>query len=230
MMLSRVRFVAVLMAVFALVGCDQMQGSGGVVVMDVRAVAQATGQDEDIQVKASEFRDNLMLQLQQLAADLDGQLNAERAKAGEKPTAEVTQRLQQMNMQARQQIGEAQQLAQQQATEMETNLVLEFRDALLPIVEKIAASKKARVVLSEDAYVFWSDDAVDITDEVIAAWSAANPEAAAPEAAAPAAAVPAAPAAPATAPAAPAAPAVPAAAPGDSGAAPAESIAPPAAE
>ena len=63
-----------------LVGCDQMPASGGsgggVAVMDLAAVAKATGQDEVIRLEADAARAELGAQLQALASNLDQQISA----------------------------------------------------------------------------------------------------------------------------------------------------------
>ena len=159
-----------------LVGCDQMPASGGsgggVAVMDLAAVAKATGQDEVIRLEADAARAELGAQLQALASNLDQQISAEREKIGIAPSEADAQRLQEMTMQARQQINNAQVQAQNQASQIEGDLVAEFRDRISPLAENIAKERGASAVLASDAYLFWFDPANDITDEVIAAWQA----------------------------------------------------------
>jgi len=159
-----------------LVGCDQMPASGGsgggVAVMDLAAVAKATGQDEVIRLEADAARAELGAQLQALASNLDQQISAEREKIGIAPSEADAQRLQEMTMQARQQINNAQVQAQNQASQIEGDLVAEFRDRISPLAENIAKERGASAVLASDAYLFWFDPANDITDEVIAAWRA----------------------------------------------------------
>ena len=55
------------------------------------AVAQATGQDEVIRMKAEANRQEMMGQLQQTAMMLDEQIAAEREKFGDTPTEEQEQ-------------------------------------------------------------------------------------------------------------------------------------------
>ena len=69
-------------------------------------------------------------------------------------------------MQARQQINNAQMQAQNQASQIEGDLVAGFRDQLSPLAEKIAKEKGASAVLASDSYLFWFDPAADITDEL----------------------------------------------------------------
>ena len=159
-----------------LVGCNQMPGGAsggqGVVIMDLAAIANATGQDEVIRQESDAARAELGAQLQALAASLEQQISAEREKIGITPTAQDSQRLQELTMQARQQINNAQMQAQNQASQVEVELVAAFRDRVAPLAERIAKEKGASAVLAADAYLFWFDPAIDITDEVIAAWRA----------------------------------------------------------
>jgi Skp family chaperone for outer membrane proteins len=167
-------FILVLVAsTFLISGCDQISvGGSDVVIIDLTAVAKATGQDEVIRLKAEAARDELTVQLQQLIQGLEQQLADERAKMGDNPSPEQAQVFQQLNIQARGQLTDAQAQAQAQATQIEQALVAEFRDSVSPLAEEIARGMGASAVLAADPYLFWFDPAVDITDEVIAAWRA----------------------------------------------------------
>jgi Skp family chaperone for outer membrane proteins len=164
-----------LVAALFVSACDQGPagaGGGGIAIMDLSAIAKATGQDEAIRQDAETARAELSAQLQQLATNLEQQLAAEREKVGISPSEADQQRLQEMTMQARQQISNAQMQAQSQASLMEQELVTAFRDKLTPLAEEIAKAKGASAVLAADSYLFWFDPTIDITDEVIAAWRA----------------------------------------------------------
>jgi len=167
-------FVLVLLAsVFLISGCDQMSGGkSDIAIMDLGVIAEATGQDEAIRAEAEATRNALATQLQQFAQALDQQLIEAAEKAEADPSPENQQSLQQLNAQARNQMNDAQTQAQNQAAQVEQQLVAEFRDAISPLAEEIAKSKGASAVMAVDAYMFWFDPAIDITDEVIAAWRA----------------------------------------------------------
>jgi Skp family chaperone for outer membrane proteins len=157
-------------------GCNQMPASGGgsagVAILDLAAVAKATGQDEIIRQEAEAARAELGARLQELAANLEQQISGEREKLGITPSDADSQRLQEMTLQARQQINNAQMQAQNQASQIEGELVAAFRDEISPLAEEIASQMGASAVLASDSYLFWFDPAADITDEVIAAWRA----------------------------------------------------------
>ena len=158
----------ILVAVF-LTGCDQIPGmGGGVAVIDLGAVAKASGQEAAIQQQAEAQRANLNAQLQEAAASLDSQLTAEREKIGDAPNEEQTQQLQQMAGKAQRQYAVAQQQAQAQAQQFETNLVMSFREKVKPIVEQVSLARGAKVVMLTDVTMLWFVPSVDVTDEVIA--------------------------------------------------------------
>jgi Skp family chaperone for outer membrane proteins len=167
--------VSLIASALLLIGCNQAPpgiGGAGVAIMDLAAVAKATGQDEVIRQEAEAARTELGAQLQALAGNLEQQISAEREKLGIAPSDADSQRLQEMTLQARQQINNAQMQAQNQASQIEAELVADFRSKISPLAEKIASQKGASAVLAADSYLFWFDPAADITDEVIAAWRA----------------------------------------------------------
>ncbi len=183
MKISKTGLTALTCATLLLAGCGQSPASsaGAVALVDLSAVARATGEDQMIRQRSEAGQQEMMVQLQQLAQMLEANLAAEEDKAGSEPTAADTERLQQMTQDARQQVAQAQQQAQQEVQQLQTDLVMEFRNALLPIAQDIAADRGASVILLRDANVLWAAEGVDITAEVIAAWQA-QPGAAAPSA------------------------------------------------
>ena len=163
--------IAALLLVLLATGCDQLPVGGGssVLIVDLSAVAKATGQEQAIQQQAQAAREDLNAQLMEQAASLEQQLQAEQDKLGENPTEEEQQQLQQLAVQVQQQYGQLQTQAQQQAQQIEMNLVLEFREQIQPYAEKIARSRNASVVRLVDQTTLWQDPAIDITDELIGA-------------------------------------------------------------
>ncbi|HJP05035.1 MAG: OmpH family outer membrane protein [Gammaproteobacteria bacterium] len=172
-----------LVSALLLAACDPaaLQGGPDVAVLDLAAVAKATGQEDEIRIQAEEARNELTKQLQQLAASLEEQLKAERDKIGINPSETDAQRLQGLSIQAQQQINAAQAQAQAQASLLEQQLVNDYRDKVEPLAKDIASELGVSIVVTADANVVWFDPAVDITDEVIAAWRAAPAEEDVPE-------------------------------------------------
>jgi Skp family chaperone for outer membrane proteins len=164
--LSAACFVAVLL----IAGCDQIPGAGpGSLIVDLTAIAKATGQEESMQDRAQTAREDVNAQLIESARELEQRLVDERTKIGDKPTQEQEVQLQQLTQQAQQQYAQLQSDAQQKVQQAEINLVLDYRETVKPFAEKIARSRGASVVLLAGQSVFWLDPAVDITGDVISA-------------------------------------------------------------
>lgn len=159
----------------SLTACDQLQGGPSTVVVDLAAVAKATGQDVAMQKQMDDSRTELTTQLQETAANLEKDLNEQRDKLGDSPTEAEQQELQQKVTAAQQQYSQTQAAAQQQVQQFEAGLVLQYRESMQPIVQEIAAAHGASVVRLADAALLWFDPKVDITAEVIAAVRAQSP-------------------------------------------------------
>jgi len=151
-----------------LAGCGRLTGGGDVAVVDLAAVAKATGQDTLMAQQVEAARQELAAQLTQIAGNLEKQLQAEQSRLGGAVAASREKEFQQLTAQARQQLAETQALAQQKAQDYQIGLVAGYRRALQPVVADIAGSKGAAVVLVSDATMLWFDPAVDITADVIA--------------------------------------------------------------
>jgi Skp family chaperone for outer membrane proteins len=78
-------------------------------------------------------------------------------------------------VQARQQVQQLQQLAEQQFASYRAQWIGQYRDALSPIVRQVAQDKRMNVVLLKNESVMFADRAVDITDAVVDAARAKPP-------------------------------------------------------
>lgn len=148
--------------------CGPLTGDGPVAVVDLAAVAKATGQDKVMAEQLDAARRELGTQLTQIAGDLEKQLQAEQSRLGGAVAAAREKEFQQLTAQARQELAGTQALARQKAQDYQVGLAAGYRRAVQPVVAEIAKSKGAAVVLVSDATMLWFDAAVDITDEVIA--------------------------------------------------------------
>ncbi len=164
-------WVVCLMLVLLFAGCDKLPGGAGpgTLIVDLAAVAKATGQEQSMQSRAQVAREEINSQLVKSAATLEQQIEQERETFGDSPTEEQQQQLQQTMAQAQQQYGQLQAEAQQQLQQNEINMVMEFREQIKPVAEKIAQSRNASLIVLADQSVFWLDPAIDMTGDVISA-------------------------------------------------------------
>jgi Skp family chaperone for outer membrane proteins len=160
-----------LMSGLMLTGCDKLPGGAGpgTLIVDLAAVAKATGQEESMQSRAQTAREEINARLVETAGNLEQRIEQERESYGDTRTVEQQQQLQQTMTQAQQQYGQLQTEAQQQLQQLEVNMVVEFRELIKPEAEKIARSRNAQLIMLADQSVFWLDPAIDITGDVIGA-------------------------------------------------------------
>lgn len=160
-------FIAALL-VSGLAACSGAPGGSGVAVVDLAAVAKATGHDLVLDQEVARARQSLEAQLNQVAVNLEQQLQAEQTRLGGAAAAAKEKTFQELTAQARAQLAQTQTLAQQKAQEFQAGLVGQYRQALQPVTEKVARDRNARVVLVTDATLLWFEPEADLTAAVIA--------------------------------------------------------------
>jgi Skp family chaperone for outer membrane proteins len=136
-------------------------------VIDLEAIAKATGQEAVLEQQMATAREELNNQLTVVIAELEKQLAEEQAKLGDSPDQAEQQRFQQITAQAQQQLAQQRTQAQQQIQRYQAGLIADFRDTVKPISAEIATSRGADVILIFDPMMLWFEPSIDITDEVI---------------------------------------------------------------
>ena len=162
--LTSIIFAATLIT---LSGCDKFQSSN-TVVLDLDAIANATGQAETIKQQLEQANQELNSQLSTISGKLNEQLAEEKKKMGKKPSNADKQNLQKLTLQANQKMQQAKTIASQKAQQYRSALILQLRKNIQPIAEKIASNRGADIVLSSNNAMIWFNPSIDITDEIIA--------------------------------------------------------------
>ncbi len=170
--MNRVNKAKLLLLVFIVMGvsgCDLigMAFNRPMLIVDLDAVAKATGRQELMQ-KELEFA-NLRLseQLKLVASQLEEAVSDEKDKLGKSPSKEQQQQLEALALQAQQQLVNSKNLAVQQSTEFRSDLILQFRKEVAGIAQEIASKAGSKLVLVSNYETLWFDPSADITDEVI---------------------------------------------------------------
>ena len=145
-------------------------------VVDLVAVAKATGRDTVIQQQIEVATRGLNEQLVEAAKKMQEQLDAEKAKHGEKPTEEQTKSLAALTAAAHEKLQNNKMLAKLRQDEVRAQMIIAFRDEVRPIAAKIAMERGASIVITTSGQVVWFDVSIDITDELIAALRARDSE------------------------------------------------------
>ncbi len=149
-------------------GCDQLQSTPDTVILDIDAIANATGQAATIKKQIETANNELTIQLQNISATLNEKLASEKKKLGKKLSSDDKKNMQELTLQANQKMQQARTLANQKSQQYKASLVLELRESIQPIAEKIARSRGADIVTISNNSLIWFNPDIDITDEIIA--------------------------------------------------------------
>jgi Skp family chaperone for outer membrane proteins len=167
---------------------------GGVAVVDLDEIAKQLGRSEQMANTVQATAGTLSDRLVKAGNQLNAQLAKMKAGLGEMPSQEDAQKYLQTQRAAQLQFNQATQQVRNALDQTRVKLVADFRTETRPHAQKVAAEKGLHTVFTKnDAVVFAFDDAVDITDEVIALMKAeglAAAPTAAPAQAAPASSAP----------------------------------------
>lgn len=179
---------------------------GGLAVIDLDVVAKSIGRTQEINESWQVRKNALDQALQKLQLVFRDQINAKKQEAGEQATDEQKKQFAAMERDAATKLVQASRKAQADLDQYRQKMVAQFRAEIRPFAQQVASEKGLGVVIPKnEGFLLAVDPGVDITADVISAYSSKRP---APTSAAPAKAV-----APAQAEAKPAAPEQTAAAP-----------------
>jgi Skp family chaperone for outer membrane proteins len=155
---------------------------GGVAIVDLDEVARRLGREAEMSQSIQSAAGALNQRLTAVQKDAEGKLKAIQAELGTDPNPEEAQQFVRQARSAQIQFNQLKQQAQQQLGNHRRQLVSQFRQETQPVAAKVAKQKGfTTVVTRNDAVVFSYDDAVDITDDVIALMSAEAPARPAPK-------------------------------------------------
>ncbi|KPJ89849.1 MAG: hypothetical protein AMJ53_15445 [Gammaproteobacteria bacterium SG8_11] len=166
-MTKQILFVFCIFVLILTSGCEKNQSSTDTVVMDLEAIANATGQAAIIKQQIETANEELKSQLNTIADRMNEQLANEKKKIESKPTKNDKLYLEQLTLEANQKMQQAKILASQKSQQYQAALIQKLRQDVSPIAEKIARKRGAKVVLIANSATLWFDPIVDITDEII---------------------------------------------------------------
>jgi len=162
------KIVSIVFVLFIVTGCEQFQSGPSAVILDLDAIANATGQAANINQQMEKVNSELTAQLKTISTKLNEQLEAEKQKIGKKPKTKDKKKLQQLSMQANKKMQQAEALASRESQQYKAALIQELRKNIQPIAEEIARKRGADLVTVSSSSVIWFNPEIDITDEIIA--------------------------------------------------------------
>ena len=165
---KRMVFATLAMAI-VLSGCKP---TGRSVVLDLDAVAKATGRDVLIGRAVESATHQLNAQLVQAARDMDEEIKQLQAKIGTSATPQQQAELQRARARAQQNIQNNKLVAETARNRVRAEQIVLFRNEVRPIAAEIARQHNAEIVIIPNDNVVWHATSVDITGEVITRWRA----------------------------------------------------------
>ncbi len=160
--------ITTLSLVSVLSACNLSGASNDTLVMDLDAIASATGQADVIKQQVNAANQELNNQLDSISQQLSQQLTDEREKLGKKLSQQEEDSLKQLTLAANQKMQQARSLAAQKSQQYKNALIIQLRQQVTPIAEAIAQRRNASVVMITTPSMMWYDPEADITAEIIA--------------------------------------------------------------
>lgn len=153
-----------LILVLVAAGCRPAQRA---VVVDLDAVAKASGRDVIITRSIETATHQLNSQLVQAAKDMEEEIKQLQAKLGTSPTPQQQAELQRARTQAQQNVQNNKLVAESARNRVRAEQILLFRSEVKPIAAELARQRGAELVLIANEHVVWHAPTADITGDVI---------------------------------------------------------------
>ncbi len=170
------RVIVYLILIVSITGCDfiELPNWNSILVVDLNAVAKATGRQELMQKELELANTQLSEQLKLVASRLEDSIEEEKLKIGKSPSKAQQQQLEQLVAKAQNQLINTKNLAVQKSSDFRADLIQQFRKEVSEIAQNVARRSGSKLVLVSNYETIWFDPSADITDEVIAIMRARN--------------------------------------------------------
>ncbi len=140
---------------------------GRVAVVDLDKVAVALGWADELKQHVTAKGQELDVKFNALREDMRTTFEAERKKAGETPTDEQKNKLNQMAMELNRRLGETQNLMQNELGQVRLAAITKYRELIRPIARQVAEQRGYSVVIVPLDNVLWYEPSSDLTDAVV---------------------------------------------------------------
>jgi Skp family chaperone for outer membrane proteins len=148
-------------------GCGKEPPKPQAVVINILAISEATGINEQIKQQMEAVNQQISEELKVLSDELSKEIEDEKTRIGDNPSAEDGEKLKTLQQQLFRQMMQAKSEGNGKLAEARAEIAQSFMDGIMLVAEKIALEHGASIILKANG-VFWSEESVDITDEVIA--------------------------------------------------------------
>ena len=156
-----------LISLIALSGCNQEPPKPQAVVINMLEVNQAVYMADRLKAFSGPESKRINTEMKELGAKYMQEIEDKKASFGDNPSKEQEDELQRMTKRLQQQFNRERITANTQLNEEKNALRQSIMDIITPVVQQVATEHGATIVLKKNP-VFWSEDVLDITSEVIA--------------------------------------------------------------
>ncbi|NOY66008.1 MAG: OmpH family outer membrane protein [Gammaproteobacteria bacterium] len=148
--------------------CNQQAPSSTIGIINLGKISDETGNAEKIKSELEKIRTRLQQELQSVQMNLQKSFQENQDKIGKTPTDEQRMQLGKMLADAQNKLKMAQTSAAIELKNKREELVIQLRDTVRPIANKIAQQRgMSIVIIKNDNLLLGYDKKVDITDAVI---------------------------------------------------------------
>ena len=156
-----------LISFIALSACNQEPPKPQAVVINMLEVNQAVYMADRLKVFSDAESKRINAEMKELGAKYMQEIEDKKASFGDSPSKEQEEELQRMTKRLQQQFNRSRMAANTQLNKDKSALRQSIMDVITPVVQQVATENGATIVLKKNQ-VFWSEDVLDITSEVIA--------------------------------------------------------------
>jgi len=156
-----------LISLIALSACNQQPPKPQAVVINMLEANQAVYMADRLKALSGPESKRINAEMKELGARYMQEIEDKKASFGDSPSKEQEDELQRMTKRLQQQFNRSRMAENSQLNKDKSELRQSIMDVITPVVQQVATEHGATIVLKKNQ-VFWSEDALDITSEVIA--------------------------------------------------------------
>ena len=158
--------ILLMLIVVLFTGCDKEPPKPQSVIINIVAIAEETGINEQIKERTNTVNQQVTEEMKALSEKLRNEFESEKAGFGDNPSDEDAKKIKALREQLGKQIIEARNEANTRRTEEASEIRQAYLDDIMSVARAVALAHGASIVLKAVS-VFWSEESVEITDEVI---------------------------------------------------------------
>ncbi len=156
-----------LISLIALSACNQQPPKPQAVVINMLEANQAVYMADRLKALSDAESKRINAEMKELGARYMQEIEDKKASFGDSPSKEQEDELQRMTKRLQQQFNRSRMAENTQLNKDKSALRQSIMDVITPVARQVATEHGATIVLKKNQ-VFWSEDALDITSEVIA--------------------------------------------------------------